>query len=39
VVWIGATMTDETRAPRVQQTAEWLAEGKTRHWKYQARAK
>ena len=24
---------------RVQQTVEWLVEGKTRNWKYQARAK
>jgi uncharacterized protein YdeI (YjbR/CyaY-like superfamily) len=39
VVWIAAAKTDETRDRRVQQTVEWLAEGKTRHWKYQARAK
>jgi hypothetical protein len=28
-----------TRDRRVQQTVEWLVEGKTRNWKYQARAK
>lgn len=39
VVWITAAKTEETRDRRVQQTVEWLAEGKTRHWKYQARAK
>jgi uncharacterized protein YdeI (YjbR/CyaY-like superfamily) len=39
VVWIAAAKTDETRDRRVQQTVEWLAEGKTRHWKYQARAR
>jgi uncharacterized protein YdeI (YjbR/CyaY-like superfamily) len=39
VVWIAEAKTDETRDRRVQQTVEWLAEGKTRHWKYQARAR
>jgi hypothetical protein len=26
--------TDATRATRLQQTVEWLAEGKPRNWKY-----
>ena len=39
VEWIAAARKDETRDRRVQQTVEWLVEGKTRNWKYQARAK
>jgi uncharacterized protein YdeI (YjbR/CyaY-like superfamily) len=33
--WIGEAKKPETRAARVTQAVEWLAEGKTRHWKYQ----
>ena len=33
--WIGEAKRPETRAARVAQAVEWLAEGKTRHWKYQ----
>jgi len=33
--WIGEAKRPETRAARVAQAIEWLAEGKPRHWKYQ----
>ena len=33
--WIGEAKRPETRAARVTQAIEWLAEGKTRNWKYQ----
>ncbi|MEO8058758.1 MAG: YdeI/OmpD-associated family protein [Burkholderiales bacterium] len=33
--WIAEAKRDETRARRLAQALEWLAEGKTRHWKYQ----
>ena len=33
--WITEAKRDETRARRVAQSVEWLAEGKVRHWKYQ----
>ena len=33
--WVADARTDETRARRVAQSIEWLAEGKPRHWKYQ----
>lgn len=32
--WIAEAKGDETRARRLATTLEWLAEGKTRHWKY-----
>jgi uncharacterized protein YdeI (YjbR/CyaY-like superfamily) len=33
--WIGEAKKPETRAARVAQAIEWLAEGKPRNWKYQ----
>jgi uncharacterized protein YdeI (YjbR/CyaY-like superfamily) len=36
VEWITGAKREETRAKRLAQAIEWLAEGKTRHWKYQA---
>ena len=33
--WIGEAKKPETRAARVAQAVEWLAEGKSRNWKYQ----
>jgi hypothetical protein len=33
--WIGEAKRPETRAARVAQAIEWMAEGKPRHWKYQ----
>ena len=32
--WIGEAKRDETRAARVKQAVEWIAEGKSRNWKY-----
>ena len=36
VEWVTEAKRDETRAKRLVQTVEWLAEGKRRHWKYEA---
>ena len=36
VEWVTEAKRDETRAKRLAQTVEWLAEGKRRHWKYEA---
>ena len=33
--WIADAKRDETRARRVEQAVEWIAEGKQRNWKYQ----
>jgi uncharacterized protein YdeI (YjbR/CyaY-like superfamily) len=33
--WIGEAKRAETRAARVAQAIEWMAEGKPRNWKYQ----
>ena len=33
--WIREAKRDETRAARVKQAIEWIAEGKSRNWKYQ----
>jgi uncharacterized protein YdeI (YjbR/CyaY-like superfamily) len=33
--WIGEAKRDETRATRVKQAVEWIAEGKARNWKYE----
>jgi len=35
--WIAEAKRDETRARRIEQALEWLAEGKTRNWKYAQR--
>lgn len=35
VEWIVEAKRDATRARRIAQAVEWLAEGKTRNWKYQ----
>ncbi len=34
--WIAEAKRDETRDKRVATAVEWIAEGKQRHWKYQA---
>ena len=34
IEWIAEAKRPETRAKRVATAIEWLAEGKTRHWKY-----
>ena len=36
VDWIVEAKRAATRASRIAQAAEWIAEGKTRNWKYQA---
>ena len=33
--WIGEAKREETKAARVKQAVEWIAEGKARNWKYQ----
>lgn len=33
--WIAEAKREETKAKRVAQAVEWLAEGKARNWKYQ----
>ncbi|HEV7660041.1 MAG TPA: YdeI/OmpD-associated family protein [Allosphingosinicella sp.] len=35
VEWVTEAKRDETRAKRLGQTIEWLAEGKRRNWKYE----
>ncbi|MBY0572240.1 MAG: YdeI/OmpD-associated family protein, partial [Undibacterium sp.] len=35
VVWYTEAKTDATRDKRLAQTVEWLAEGKSRNWKYE----
>jgi uncharacterized protein YdeI (YjbR/CyaY-like superfamily) len=35
VEWVIEAKRDETKAKRVAQAVEWLAEGKQRNWKYQ----
>jgi len=37
VEWITEAKREETRAKRVAQAVEWLAEGKARNWKYESR--
>jgi len=34
IEWITEAKRPETRAKRLEQTIEWLAEGKSRNWKY-----
>jgi uncharacterized protein YdeI (YjbR/CyaY-like superfamily) len=35
IEWITEAKREETRAKRLAQTVEWLAEGKRRNWKYE----
>ena len=35
--WIAEAKSEETRKRRLAQAVEWLAEGKSRNWKYQSR--
>lgn len=35
IEWIVEAKREETRAKRVAQAVEWIADGKTRNWKYQ----
>jgi uncharacterized protein YdeI (YjbR/CyaY-like superfamily) len=33
--WVLEAKREETRAKRIAQAVQWLAEGKSRHWKYE----
>jgi hypothetical protein len=33
--WVADAKSDDTRARRIAQAVEWMAEGKRRHWKYE----
>lgn len=35
VVWIAEAKTDQTRQKRIDESLEWIAQGKGRFWKYQ----
>jgi uncharacterized protein YdeI (YjbR/CyaY-like superfamily) len=35
IEWLVEAKREETRARRLAQAIEWMAEGKSRHWKYQ----
>jgi uncharacterized protein YdeI (YjbR/CyaY-like superfamily) len=35
VEWIAEAKRDETRDKRIAQAVEWMAEGKSRNWKYE----
>ena len=35
IEWITEARREETRANRLAQAVEWMAEGKRRHWKYE----
>ena len=35
IEWIDEAKRDETRAKRIAQAVEWIADGKGRNWKYQ----
>ena len=37
VEWVAEALREETRKARVAQSVEWMAEGKSRHWKYAMR--
>ncbi len=37
VEWVTEAKREETRKARVAQSVEWIAEGKSRHWKYAMR--
>lgn len=34
IEWITEAKSDETRQRRIERAVEWMAEGKSRHWKY-----
>jgi uncharacterized protein YdeI (YjbR/CyaY-like superfamily) len=36
VDWIADAKREETKVRRVTQAVEWIAEGKSRNWKYEA---
>jgi len=38
IEWITEAKTEETRARRLAQAIDWMAEGKSRNWKYERRS-
>jgi uncharacterized protein YdeI (YjbR/CyaY-like superfamily) len=38
IEWITAAKSDDTRGRRLAQAIEWMAQGKSRNWKYERRA-
>jgi len=38
IEWLTGAKTDDTRTRRLTQAIEWIAEGKSRNWKYERRA-
>lgn len=38
IEWLTEARSDETRTRRLMQAVEWIAEGKSRNWKYEKRA-
>lgn len=38
-MWIDEAKTEETKAKRINQTIEWVAEGKSRNWQYMSKNK
>jgi uncharacterized protein YdeI (YjbR/CyaY-like superfamily) len=37
VEWINEAKTEPTRQRRIEQAIEWMAQGKSRNWKYEKR--
>ena len=37
IEWITEAKSDETRARRLAQAIEWMAQGKSRNWKYETK--
>ena len=35
IEWITEAKTEATKSKRIETSVEWIAEGKSRHWKYQ----
>jgi uncharacterized protein YdeI (YjbR/CyaY-like superfamily) len=36
IFWITGAKTEETRERRLEQSIDWISEGKSRNWKYEA---
>ena len=39
IEWIVEAKSDDTRARRIGQAIDWMAEGKSRNWKYERKGK
>ena len=35
ITWLSEAKTEDTRNKRMEMAIEWIAEGKSRHWKYE----